>query len=258
MNETLLPKTPPQPSVYDAFKIIWDDNNAQERREVLVYVVEVASHIGPFFDVGKLSPWRQVLQVSDTSGFLPDNFIKPGRFYQFRVTAVSKYGSSSPSISSSPIRSLREAKAPSKPVNIKLNLTSDRATIFWDPPPNTDLPVNRYKIYWGSLAYSSTGKKIKTLHEKKILGSSVRQFTLTNLEKRKMYYIELKAISKIGRKKLKGDRIFIDFEIGNGKKSSQVPKVVRPLPVSNLTAHAPKMMHHGALVNLTWNTKGIK
>ncbi|CAD5120161.1 DgyrCDS8738 [Dimorphilus gyrociliatus] len=258
VNETLLPATPPKPSVYDAFKIIWDDNNVQERREVLVYVVEVASHIGPFFNVGKLSPWRQVLQVSETNGFLPENFIKPGRFYQFRVTAVSKYGSSSSSIPSAPIRSLREAKAPSKPVNIKLNITGDNtATVSWDPPVNTDLPINRYKIYWGSLSYSSSGKRIKRLHEKKILASSVRQYELINLEKRKIYYIELKAISKLGRKKLKGDRIFIDFEIGNEKKSSQVPQVIRPLPVSNLTAHAPKMMHHGALVNLTWNTKDL-
>lgn len=108
--------------------------------------------------------------------------VKPGRWYQFRVAAVNENGTRG---FSSPSQAFTTSHGPRTP-GLPQNLTVDTIQYYnktfngilrWKPPLQSDLPIQKYKVYWSRrlkevdqeqnsvLVNSQTVNKVIRLHK---------------------------------------------------------------------------------------------
>ncbi|CAD6197583.1 unnamed protein product [Caenorhabditis auriculariae] len=103
-------------------------------------------------DDSAMTDW-QTVTVRNKPYAILKHLLSPGRFYEFRIAAVSKDGSLGYSVHSTPFKISKEAKAPPPPKDISLGAA--RLTpvglwnqlVQWHPPPS-DLPIKNYQISW--------------------------------------------------------------------------------------------------------------
>ncbi|XP_037028240.1 anosmin-1 isoform X2 [Bradysia coprophila] len=180
----------------------------------LVFVLETRSHIGYYYDEQKLSNWFSMpFEVTssamkyekDKGGLMTNEFganvrLRPGRWYQFRLSAVNGNGTRGYSTPSLNFQLKERPKNPLPPRNFSIEVRPKllrNNTIYtkavWKPP-RTNYPVDKYRIAWslyldsnnGSLwqneafvqeiqALSSFGKKrsLKSAKESLLLNTSI-------------------------------------------------------------------------------------
>lgn len=99
-----------------------------------------------------MTEW-QTVTVRNKPYAILKHLLSPGRFYEFRIAAVSQEGSLGFSVPSKPFKISKEAKAPPPPKDLSLGASKLGVaglwtqTVHWNPPPS-DLPIKNYQISW--------------------------------------------------------------------------------------------------------------
>ncbi|CAL2027418.1 unnamed protein product [Caenorhabditis brenneri] len=133
-----------------------------------------------------MTEW-QTVTVRNKPYAILKHLLSPGRFYEFRIAAVSQDGSLGFSTPSRPFKISKEAKAPPPPKDISLGGSKLMDSglwnqiVNWNPPPS-DLPIKNYQISWAAStkteadAFEEQMRKKTTLefaaHEKRSLAAS--------------------------------------------------------------------------------------
>ncbi|KAJ8961693.1 hypothetical protein NQ318_021292 [Aromia moschata] len=117
----------------------------------MLAVVEERHHAGHHFTENKLSEWAVCARTAKR-GHLLKNFVKPGRWYLFRVAAVNENGTKGFSEQSLPFSVSVSPKPPKAPQNVTVGPLfikngSISAELRWSPP-RSDLPLLKYKVFW--------------------------------------------------------------------------------------------------------------
>lgn len=98
-----------------------------------------------------MGSWTPLHRSNRTSVKLK-GFVKPGRWYQFRVAAVNRIGSRGWSAPSKQFITSLGPRPPAAPPNVKIGgmvraNETVKAKLSWDAPAS-DLPVHRYRVFW--------------------------------------------------------------------------------------------------------------
>lgn len=151
----------------------------------VIYVIEERHHAGRNFIEEHLSEWTPCARTN-ASGYTLKNLVKPGRWYQFRVAAVNENGTkgfskTSPTFGASSSKCdasrgvvirprLAGPKPPKAPQNVTVSaLWSDaNGTLFGEIrwlPPHSDLPIQRYKIFWSRRLHGAKALDSVLVHQ---------------------------------------------------------------------------------------------
>lgn len=139
-----------------ALHIKWSPTDAADG--IVLYVLEERHHAGSIFTPSWMGAWTPLHRSNKTSIRLK-GFVKPGRWYQFRVAAVNRFGSRGWSSPSKQFITSLGPRKPALPPNIHFGpLVLVNGTvhtkIYWDHPVS-DFPINRYRIYWSKRLYGA-------------------------------------------------------------------------------------------------------
>uniref|UniRef100_A0A0K0DFP9 WAP-type 'four-disulfide core n=1 Tax=Angiostrongylus cantonensis TaxID=6313 RepID=A0A0K0DFP9_ANGCA len=144
-----------------------------------LYVVQWRWGLQP--DSSSMTEW-QTVTVRNKPYAILKHLLSPGRYYQFRVGAVSVYGSLGFSQASQPFKLSKEARAPSPPRDISLGASKLtpiglwNQVVHWTPPPS-DLPIKNYQLSWAVSSASEANAFEEMMR---------RRATLTTHEKRSL------------------------------------------------------------------------
>ncbi|VDM60395.1 unnamed protein product [Angiostrongylus costaricensis] len=144
-----------------------------------LYVVQWRWGLQP--DSSSMTEW-QTVTVRNKPYAILKHLLSPGRYYQFRVGAVSVYGSLGFSQASQPFKLSKEARAPSPPRDISLGASKLtpiglwNQVVHWTPPPS-DLPIKSYQLSWAVSSASEANAFEEMMR---------RRATLTTHEKRSL------------------------------------------------------------------------
>ncbi|CAJ0599212.1 unnamed protein product [Cylicocyclus nassatus] len=110
------------------------------------------------------------------------HLLSPGRYYEFRVGAVSIHGSLGFSQPSQPFKLSKEARAPSPPRDISLGASRLTPIGLWNQilqwtPTTSDLPIKSYQLSWAVSSPSEANAFEEMMR---------RRATLTTHEKRSL------------------------------------------------------------------------
>ncbi|VDP15406.1 unnamed protein product [Heligmosomoides polygyrus] len=128
-----------------------------------------------------MTEWQTVTVRSKPYAILK-HLLSPGRYYQFRVGAVSVHGSLGFSRPSQSFKLSKEARAPSPPRDIALGASKLtpiglwNQVVQWSPPPS-DLPIKNYQLSWAVSSASEANAFEEMMR---------RRATLTTHEKRSL------------------------------------------------------------------------
>ncbi|VDN44643.1 unnamed protein product, partial [Gongylonema pulchrum] len=95
-----------------------------------------------------MSDWQTIMTRNKMYAILK-HLLAPGRYYMFRVAAVSLHGSNGFSKSSQPFKLSKEPRAPGPPRDLSLVNSEVDERNFWKQrikwtPPLSELPVKNY------------------------------------------------------------------------------------------------------------------
>ncbi|KAL7727787.1 hypothetical protein ACLKA6_019729 [Drosophila palustris] len=176
--------------------------------------VEVRSHIGRLFAPRKLGAWQsqpveKILETIDGHSKFMDIFfnIRPGRWYQVRVAAVNAHGFRGYSQPSHAFTLASNPKPPKPPSDLKIISKQYDGRHFvsvkliWCPS-KSNLPVEKYKIFWSLYVKSDEGSLIRF----EAYVKDTHQFEIKKLLPNSSYYIQVQAMSISGSRRLKSDK----------------------------------------------------
>ncbi|CAG9530075.1 unnamed protein product [Cercopithifilaria johnstoni] len=103
-------------------------------------------------DGTSISDWQTIVTRNKMYAILK-HLLAPGRYYMFRVAAVSTYGSLGFSKSSQPFKLSKEPQAPGQPLDLTLDNSEIDEHNFWKQrikwtPPLSELPIKNYVLSW--------------------------------------------------------------------------------------------------------------
>ncbi|XP_077573178.1 anosmin-1b isoform X1 [Stigmatopora nigra] len=138
--------------------------------EPVVYVLQSRWNTGIHPSEDNASPWNTVAMTLSEDALLA--YLRPQRWYQFRVAAVNSQGTRGFTTPSKHHISSKDPSPPGPPTNIQVSnqtlitIVSQAGShltersggneiavaiyIHWDPPEDGDLPVHNYKVTWMS------------------------------------------------------------------------------------------------------------
>ncbi|XP_078725138.1 anosmin-1-like isoform X2 [Lampetra fluviatilis] len=161
---------------------------------------------------GPLSPWRTVAMTPGESVLVPG--LRPARWFRFRVAAVNAHGTRG---FTPPSAAYRSSLAPSPPpppspyvewfgrsADGGLSLA---AHLAWNPAADTDLPIARYKLFYGRPRTTATGGR----HQRLAINGSARHVTLQPLKPDSDYVVQMQALSEWGQRSLKSSKVVLTF-----------------------------------------------
>lgn len=223
-----------------------------------------------------MTEW-QTVTVRNKPYAILKHLLSPGRFYEFRIAAVSQDGSLGFSAPSKPFKISKEAKAPPPPKDISLGSSKLvesglwNQMVQWNPPPS-DLPIKNYQISWAAStkseadAFEETMRKKSTLefaaHEKRSLAASDDDDDFIGIQERdrhsvvvpshstsseiqglfpnSVYLVEIHATVDSSEGELHGEKgvVFIRTQDG-ASKAQQEPEEPYTGPKARI-AHAPE------------------
>ncbi|KJH45091.1 WAP-type 'four-disulfide core, partial [Dictyocaulus viviparus] len=144
-----------------------------------LYVIQWRWGLHP--NSSSMTEW-QTVTVRNKPYAILKHLLSPGRYYQFRVGAVSVYGSLGFSETSQPFKLSKEARAPSPPRDISLGASKLTPIGLWNQivhwmPPASDLPIKNYQLSWAVSSASEASAFEEMMR---------RRATLTTHEKRSL------------------------------------------------------------------------
>ncbi|XP_018320031.1 anosmin-1 isoform X2 [Agrilus planipennis] len=149
---------------------------------IVLYLVEERHHIGKYLVENRMSHWTPCIRTPKPKIVLK-KILKPGRWYQFRVTAVNKNGTKGYSEPSRFVTSSVPGPRPPKPPEnitvelLSINNSSMNFLVKWTPP-YSDLPIQKYKVFWSRRLKGIINLDSVLVHHKTVQKVSQKNFTL--------------------------------------------------------------------------------
>ncbi|XP_076158844.1 anosmin-1a [Alosa pseudoharengus] len=182
--------------------------------EPVVYVLERRWNYGIQPSEDSATPWEVVAQTTEERASLPDT--RPGRWYQFRVSAINVHGTRGPTTPSRHYRSTKDPAAPSTPSDLRLvNLTVGAdgaltARLGWALPSDPDIPVHHYRVSWSWTGNAGAESPPRVKRRKTATGDAVG-VDVEGLREERSYTVELQALSYWGQLPLRSPRATLRF-----------------------------------------------
>ncbi|KAJ8898444.1 hypothetical protein PR048_003804 [Dryococelus australis] len=181
---------------------------AESAGSAVLYLVQQRQHVGREYSAQRLGPWMPIERAASPATSLRRS-LRPGRWYLFRVAAVGANGTRGFSQPSQPFTLSADPKRPAEPTN--LTATSQRApdgsyigVLTWRPPAS-DLPIQRYRVYWSRRITSSTSTPTSVLRDKQCVPRHSTKVVLRNLLANAQYFLQVQALAQFGLERLKGE-----------------------------------------------------
>ncbi|KYB29099.1 anosmin-1 [Tribolium castaneum] len=184
-------------------------NPGQPTPGVVLYLLEERHHTGRNFFGEDLSDWSQCGQTNKTSHILR-NFVKPARWYQFRVAAVNENGTKGFSNISPTFSVSARPRPPRAPQNVTVSpLSSDSngtlsGELHW-APPLSELPIQKYKVFWSRRLHGDKALN-SVLVNQRVVSKEETTFLLQNLQPNSLYFLQIQALAQYGNSRLKGEK----------------------------------------------------
>ncbi|XP_041989049.1 anosmin-1 [Aricia agestis] len=200
-----------------AVQIKWSDGVGDAARAVpgkVLYLLEEQHHLGPKYEEARLGEWNLVLRTNKTKVSLR-NLLKPGRWYRFRVAAVSAAGTRGFSAPSAPFTPRKGPRPPPAPKKLKVvPVGSDNGTVTikleWKEP-KSDLPVMRYKVFWSRRVRGLGGELDSVLVNHQTVPKEQTYVEIKDLQPNSMYFLQVQSISQFGTGKLRSEKAAIFY-----------------------------------------------
>ncbi|XP_068910205.1 anosmin-1 isoform X3 [Tenebrio molitor] len=212
-SATGIPEVPRNVRVTETVKkrsilIEWSSDEEPPSGSV-IYVIEERHHAGRNFIEEHLSEWTPCARTN-ASGYTLKNLVKPGRWYQFRVAAVNENGTKGFSKTSPTFGASSRPKPPKAPQNVTVSaLWSDaNGTLFGEIrwlPPHSDLPIQRYKIFWSRRLHGAKALDSVLVHQQ-VVSKDRTRFLLEDLQPNSLYFLQIQALVQFGKNRLKGQK----------------------------------------------------
>jgi hypothetical protein len=175
------------------------------KNKATMFVVEGRWSLKSPTEDTQMTKWGYLAQTVNNNWIILRN-INRGRWYKFRVAAISKsgtHGYSQPT-------ELFILSSPPKPASSPLNFTLNRlysvindqvnADLSWLPPKRSDLPLSHFKISWQLRRFPNNSMVDYDLEEKMsdfdLVEAQRFKYTIRNLIKNAIYNVRLVAESK--------------------------------------------------------------
>ncbi|XP_072949990.1 anosmin-1-like [Epargyreus clarus] len=218
-----LPGLPALPSMEEAKEkrrsvlIKWSDGVGDLARAVpgrVLYLLEEQHHLGPKYEEARLGDWNLLLRTNKTKVSLR-NLLKPGRWYRFRVAAVSASGTRGFSAPGAPFTPRRGPRPPPAPKKLKVRpVRSENGTVTvrleWKEP-KSDLPVMRYKVFWSRRVRGLGGELDSVLVNHQTVPKDQNFIEIKDLQPNSMYFLQVQTISQFGTGKLRSDKAAVFY-----------------------------------------------
>ncbi|XP_022196972.2 anosmin-1 [Nilaparvata lugens] len=188
-----------------------------------VHVVEERSHAGKQFSPSELGEWTVRGRTARVGVRM--RHLLPGNWYVFRVAAVSANGSRGYSASSQPFTLSVPPEPPRAPSNVRVDqLVLVNGTLWgqlrWDQP-QSDLPIQRYKVYWSTAMTSGPTPTLMVRH--RTVPKDKTEFILKKLQPDSQYFLQVEAYSQFGSERLRSDKASLPFNTTNYKTDHWKP-----------------------------------
>ncbi|XP_063390382.1 anosmin-1 isoform X1 [Cydia fagiglandana] len=198
--------------------IRWSDGVGDLARAVpgrILYLLEEQHHLGPKYEEARLAGWNLLVRTNKTKISLR-NLLKPGRWYRFRVASVSSTGSRGFSSPSAPFTPRKGPRAPPPPKRLRVRpaVRTENGTVTvrleWKEP-NSDLPINRYKVFWSRRVRGVTGDLDSVLVNHQTVPKDQTYAEIKELTPNAMYFFQVQTISQFGTGKLRSDKAAVFY-----------------------------------------------
>ncbi|CAG9122693.1 unnamed protein product [Plutella xylostella] len=249
--------------------LTWSDGVGDLARAVpgkVLYIVEEQHHLGPKYEEERLENWNFVLRSNKTRVSIRD-LLKPGRWYRFRVAAVSAEGTRGYSAPSAPFTPRRPPRPPLQPRKLRVvpvDGESQNGTmtirLMWEEP-RSDLPVLRYKVFWSRRLRGVQSQLDSVVVNHQTVAKTQTYYDIKDLEPNSMYFLQVQTISQYGLTKLRSEKAAIFFNTTNvnehitkkkkphalKKKANKKHKKIKGLKLNRIIWQSNHIM-----ANLTW------
>ncbi|XP_063219192.1 anosmin-1 [Bacillus rossius redtenbacheri] len=204
-----LPETPANLTVEEARRgrhvtVHW----TAPARAGVMYLLEERHHVGREFSPQRLGPWLPANRTAFPHTSLRRQ-VRPGRWYLFRVAAVGAAGTRGFSRPSAPFMLSRDPKPPAAPTDLAASSLraadgSCTGVLTWRAPVS-DLPVQRYRVYWSRRLASAASTPTSVLQYKDHVSRHYTKYLLRNLLPDSQYFLQVQAFAQFGPDRLKGE-----------------------------------------------------
>ncbi|XP_063827330.1 anosmin-1 [Ostrinia nubilalis] len=211
-----------------AVVVQWSDGVGDAARAVpgrILYILEEQHHVGPKYEETRLGDWNMLLRTNKTRSSLK-NLLKPGRWYRFRVAAVSASGTRGFSEPSAPFTPRKGPRNPPPPKKLRVHpMKAENGTVTvrleWKEP-NSDLPVIRYKVYWSRRVKGLAGPLDSVFVKQQIVPKEQNYVDITDLLPNSMYFLQVQTVSQYGQSKLRSNKASIFYNTTNVHENQRI------------------------------------
>lgn len=208
----------------------WSDGVGDTARAVpgrVLYLLEEQHHLGPKYEQSRLGDWNLMLRTNRTK-VSPRNLLKPGRWYRFRVAAISASGTRGFSDPCPPFTPRRGPRPPPMPKKLRVRpMRMDNGTMTvrleWKEP-RSDLPVMRYKVFWSRRVRGLGGELDSVLVNHQTVSKDQNHIEIKDLQPNSMYFLQVQTISQFGLGKLRSDKASVFYNTTGSVGNDSVPE----------------------------------
>ncbi|PZC80984.1 anosmin-1 [Helicoverpa armigera] len=242
-----------------AVVIRWSSGVGDVARAVpgpVFYVLEEQHHLGPKYEEVRLGDWNLLLRTNKTKVSLR-NALKPGRWYRFRVAAVSASGTRGFSAPSPPFTPRRGPRPPPSPKKLKVKpVREENGTVTvrleWKEP-HSDLPVMRYKVFWSRRVKGLGGELDSVLVNHQTVPKDQNFIEIKDLQPNSMYFLQVQTISQFGLGKLRSDKASIFYNTTSLTQPPPAPLQRRDSKkIKGLCLHKIVWFNHKIKARIGW------
>ncbi|XP_049871008.1 anosmin-1 [Pectinophora gossypiella] len=261
---------PPMPVLEEAKEkrrsvmVRWSNGVGDAARTVpgkILYLLQEQHHLGPKYEEARLGSWNLLLRTNKTKISLR-NLLKPGRWYRFRVAAVSVAGTRGFSQPGPPFTPRKGPRPPPPPKKLRVRpIQAENGTITvrleWREP-RSDLPVMRYKVYWSRRVRGLGGELDSVLVNHQTVPKEKHHIDIRDLQPNSMYFFQVQTISQFGLGKLRSDKSAIFYNTTSA--NDHVPEALqkRQKKITGLKLVTFVWSNHSINGRITWDPIGTK
>ncbi|XP_038221698.1 anosmin-1 [Zerene cesonia] len=267
-----LPGLPALPKVEEAKErrksvlVRWSGGVGDSARAVpgrVLYLLEEQHHLGPKYEEARLGDWNLITRTNKTKVSLK-NLLKPGRWYRFRVAAVSTAGSRGFSEPSAPFTPRKGPRPPPPPKKLKVQpVRTENGTVTikleWKEP-RSDLPVMKYKVFWSRRVRGLGGELDSVLVNHQTVPKDQHSVEIKDLQPNSLYFLQVQTISLFGLGKLRSDKaaIFYNTTATEERRPEPLLKRKEEKKIKGVRLNRFLWEDHKIKARITWQTVANK
>lgn len=163
-------------------------------------------------DDSHMTKWGYLAQTINNNWIILRN-INRGRWYKFRVSAITKSGTKGYSVPTESFILSSAPQAPSKPQNMTVQNIYDQqedssvsTDLTWLSSRRSDLPIVHYKLSWRQENSNNPHYGYDLIQD------GVNKYTIRNLMRNTVYSLELIAVSMYDGKELKSQPVTLALD----------------------------------------------